>query len=131
MIGSDPRQEQDLWYVYHYFPETLSIDLQRFPAWDTIANWMSQAGFTSPHIEQVEIIRRSIYGDEVWQDPFLRKHSCSQLALLSQQAYEAGLGRIRKDLEEAGPARENFLFRANIYMGMVSAEVSATKQKRS
>ena len=41
------------------------------------------------------------YGRAVLDDPFLKKHATSQLALLSDEAYAAGLRRIKAALAEA------------------------------
>ncbi len=125
VIGSNPRSQEEHWYLYQYFPETYTTDLKRFLPWDVIADWMKQAGFSSPKLESTAVIRRCLYGDQVWQDPFLNKYSCSQLALLSQEAYEAGLRRIREALEQAGPDRETIQFQADIHMQMLSARVDA------
>jgi ubiquinone/menaquinone biosynthesis C-methylase UbiE len=122
VIGSNPRSPEERWYIYQYFPETYALDLKRFLPWDLIADWMEQAGFSSPRLESTAVIRRCMYGDQIWQDPFLSKHSCSQLALLSQEEYEAGLRRIRETLDGAGPERDALLFRADIHMEMLSAQ---------
>jgi ubiquinone/menaquinone biosynthesis C-methylase UbiE len=40
-IGLDPHEKRDRWFVYDFFPETLELDLNRFPA---IARRSAQPG---------------------------------------------------------------------------------------
>jgi ubiquinone/menaquinone biosynthesis C-methylase UbiE len=50
----------------------------------------------------------------VLDDPFLAKNACSQLALLSDQAYAVGLGRIRQALAEAEAQGKTLIFQNTI-----------------
>jgi hypothetical protein len=54
------------------------------------------------------------YGPAVLEDPFLVKNACSQLALLSAQAYAAGLYRIHQALAEAEAQGKKLVFQNTI-----------------
>jgi len=114
VLGMDPHQHRNEWYVYEYFAGTYETDLARFPAWAQIQNWMSAAGFESIELELAEEIHEPKYGPDVLKDPFLAKTSCSQLALLSDQAYAAGLGRIKQSLAEADAQGRTLVFQDTI-----------------
>jgi len=80
---------------------------------------MTASGF--PQVEKC-VVKRIVdhkVGREVLEDPFLQKHACSQLALLSDEAYAAGLGRIEAALANAEAAGETLIFPTNILLAMI------------
>ena len=101
VIGMNPHGRRDAWYVYRYFPSTYQTDLDRFPRWSTVMAWMAEAGFHSIRRQTVEHIVDHKHGRAVLDDPFLKKHATSQLALLNDEAYAAGLRRIEAALAAA------------------------------
>jgi SAM-dependent methyltransferase len=109
VIGMDPHKAGTRWYLYDYFPGTKEMDLQRYPSEERIATWMAAAGFRAVETQVVERVAQRLVGREVLGDYFLGKNSASQLILLSDQEYEAGMARIRaalKDGEASGETRE-------------------------
>ena len=122
VIGSDPRDGQGASYIYQYFEGTLETDLRRFPSWGTVLNWMVRTGFGPIEFRWVEHIDDPKVGAEVLDDPFLRKNACSQLALLSDAAYSAGLRRIESALQQAAAAGERLIFPADIHIGALAAK---------
>jgi SAM-dependent methyltransferase len=127
IIGGDHIDREDDWYVYRYFEGTYETDLRRFPAWDTIADWMTSAGFEHLSGEIVEKVVDHKYGRAVLQDPFLEKHMCSQLALLSDQDYARGLQHIKAALSRAEARGETLLFPAEFTLRMLWGEKAAPK----
>lgn len=123
VIGSDPHDQAGRWYVYDYFAGTLETDLGRFPSRGTITNWMVTAGFEEVEWRPAQRILDHRVGREVLDHSFLRKNACSQLALLSEEAYAAGLRRINEALEEAAEAGETLLFPVDIRIGAVVGRV--------
>ncbi len=117
VVGSNPHDGRGRWYAYDYFEGTLETDLRRFPSWGTIFDWMVTAGFEPVEWRLVERIVDHKVGRDVLDDPFLQKDACSQLALLSDQAYAAGLRRIEAALEKAAAAGETIVFPAEIHLG--------------
>ncbi len=124
LVGLDVRAPGTAWYLYQYFEGTLETDLRRFPAIETISNWMAAAGFQEVAWQPVETIRANQTGRLVLEDPFLDKKSTSQLTLLSQETYQAGLQKIKDALNRAELAHENILFPVNLSIAMVTGQVS-------
>jgi SAM-dependent methyltransferase len=122
IIGGDHLDSRDDWYIYKYFEGTYETDLARFPSWDTIEHWMMNAGFKGLTGDIVEQVVDHKYGRDVLQDPFLEKHMCSQLALLSDQDYEQGLRRIEASLTQAEASGEILVFPAEFTFRMLRGE---------
>lgn len=116
IIGMDPRGHEDDWYIYRYFPGTFAFDLARFPSWGTITDWLIAAGFERLRLDPAEIIHAPKTGAEVFQDPFLRKDAASQLTLLSQEEYDAGIQRIKSAIAFAESRGAQMVFESNIYI---------------
>jgi ubiquinone/menaquinone biosynthesis C-methylase UbiE len=110
IVGSDPHGQHYRWYVYDYFEGTYDTDLERFPPWDTVCTWAEAAGFTDLQLVPVEHIQARHTAWEVFHDPFLHKNACSQLALLSDKAYEVGLRRIRQAITQADARGKTIVF---------------------
>ena len=106
VVGIDPHSGDDTWYVYDYFDEVSETDLRRFPSESVILTWMRAEGFQ--HISDVH------FGTDVLNDPFLKKNSCSQLALLSDSAYQAGLEKIKVAVVD----EEQLVFRNELFIKM-------------
>jgi SAM-dependent methyltransferase len=123
VVGMDPHGRRDHWYVYDTFDSTYQTDLERFPSWGEVMDWMTAAGFGQVAWRVVERINDPKFGREVLDDPFLRKESTSQLALLTDDAYAEGLHRIRAALDTADETGEQLVFRSDILMGMVVGQV--------
>jgi SAM-dependent methyltransferase len=119
VVGSNPHDGRGTWYAYDYFPGTWETDLRRFPSWGTVFDWMVDAGFEEIEWRVVHRIVDHKVGREVLNDPFLQKDACSQLALLSDEAYAAGLGRIEVAVEEAEAAGEKVIFPAEIHLSAI------------
>jgi ubiquinone/menaquinone biosynthesis C-methylase UbiE len=123
VVGSDPRQPGDRWYVYDYFDGTYETDLARFPSWGTVFDWMVTAGFEPVQWRLVERVVSEKVGPAVLADPFLQKEAVSQLALLSDEAYAAGLGRIEAALAKAESAGKTLTFPVAFALAMLSGRV--------
>jgi ubiquinone/menaquinone biosynthesis C-methylase UbiE len=123
VVGMDPRTHRDRWYVYDYFPGTYETDLARFPAWDTVLDWMRAAGLARLERRTVERIVDHKTGRGVLADPFLRKEACSQLALLSDEAYAAGLRCVEAALDAAEARGETLTFPTDLHIAMLAGWV--------
>jgi SAM-dependent methyltransferase len=121
VIGTDPRGHKDDWYVYQYFPGTFERDLARFPSWGTVVDWMVDAGFAEISLKPARHIHDPKTGRVILDDPFLEKNAASQLALVSDQEYQAGIGRIREALAAAEARSEDLFFACDIHQSMLSA----------
>ncbi len=123
VVGMDPRGQRDRWYVYAYFERIYETDLRRFPAWGTVMDWMTEEGLVDVGCRVVERFGSDLVGRAVLDHPFLRKDSCSQLALLSDEAYAAGLRRIEAAVAEAKAAGRETVFPDDTSLAMISGRV--------
>lgn len=120
IVGQVPQDRLNRWFVYDYFPETYQTDLERFPPWEAVQGWMESAGFSDLQLAVVEKIHDPKVGAEVLNDPFLEKTAISQLALLSERAYQQGIERIRKALEQATDEASPLVFKVDLRLDMLS-----------
>jgi len=130
IIGQVPQDRANRWYVYDYFPETYRLDVNRFPTWETVMAWMRTAGFENLYLETVEEIHDPKVGEAVLQDPFLQKTATSQLALLSDQAYQQGLDRIRQDLARAARGGAPLTFQVDLKMDLLRGYRADERERR-
>lgn len=120
VIGCDPHDRRNKWYGYHYFDGSYETDLQRFPAWPDVSAWMQAAGFEQIELREVERVEDLRQGRAVLADPFLPKHSTSQLALLSDEAYAAGVRRIEATLQDAEARGKTIIFPSEFSIEMMT-----------
>ncbi|HEX9028273.1 MAG TPA: class I SAM-dependent methyltransferase [Anaerolineales bacterium] len=123
VIGMDPHTGSDRWYLYDYFEGTYPVDLSRYPSGGAILDWMTAAGFERVERRVAELIERQFSGREVLGDPFLQKDSTSQLVLLSDEAYAAGMRRIERDLAAAEEQGRALIFQVNLSLALVCGYV--------
>jgi ubiquinone/menaquinone biosynthesis C-methylase UbiE len=119
IVGSDPRQHRDKWYVYDFFDGTYETDLERFPSWGMVLDWMIATGFTRVEWRLAEHIEDHKHGGAVLADPFLEKNACSQLALLSDDEYAAGLDKIRAAVAAGRTGGDTVRFPCEILLRML------------
>lgn len=129
IIGSDPHHDSHSirhgeWFVYQYFEGVLQTDLERFPSWDEVLNWMVGAGYQNVSWRPVEVLHDTWQGEDVLNDPFLRKEATSQLALLSDSEYQAGLNRIKDAIRAAQAEGIEIEFHSLIYIDMLLGKKS-------
>lgn len=119
VIGMDPHEQRHTWYVYDYFEGVYATDLARFPSWETVLDWMRAAGFQNVERRPVERIVDDKTSATVLDDPFLQKHTSSQLALLSDAEYAAGVQRIKTAIAAAEAAGKTLIFPTGLIIDMV------------
>lgn len=118
VVGMDPHAGRDRWYLYDYFEGTREIDLARFPSRATIAEWMHTAGFERVEWRLAEHVVHQFRGRDVLEDYFLQKDSTSQLTLLSDEVYAAGLARIEAALARSEAAGETLVFPVDLSIAL-------------
>jgi malonyl-CoA O-methyltransferase len=118
LVGLDAHVPRESWYVYQYFDGAWETDLRRYPRWPELAAWMAAAGLEGVAVGVVERIRKTWHGDEVLGEPFLDKGATSQLALLSDEAYAAGLDRIRAELGRAAAEGREATFGMDLVLNL-------------
>jgi ubiquinone/menaquinone biosynthesis C-methylase UbiE len=117
IVNFDPHQDLD-WYVYDYFDDVLDTDLQRFSSVTDKETMLHQAGFRDIQSLMVERVAQEFIGETIFDNYFLEKNSCSQLILLSDEAYQAGLTRIRSAVAEAKAKGKDIVFNTEIKIWM-------------
>ncbi|MFM8367607.1 MAG: hypothetical protein ACKOBD_02490, partial [Chloroflexota bacterium] len=93
-------------------------DLRRYPAGNSVLQWMEQEGFHNISSQTAENINNIHVDDAVLNDPFLKHNATSQLALLEEDVYQAGLERIKQALAAANEKKERIVFRSEINVKM-------------
>jgi hypothetical protein len=90
------------WIIRHrqplstYFPETVDLELARYPRIATLRAMMAQAGFDEMAEGTVE------YPYTLTDIQIYRDKAFSALHLISEEAFRRGIARLERDLE-AGP----------------------------
>ena len=123
-VGLDPHTGMDQWYVYDYFPESIEIDKQRYPALSFLREWMSAAGFERCITREVEhwIIR--LPAREILKQGRLDKTSTSQLALLTDEQYQRGMKKINADIERAEEKGETSFLSSDLRLYETTGAIS-------
>jgi hypothetical protein len=78
------------------------------------------SGFDRLELVETEHINERKIDREILLDPFLQKHACSQLALLSERTYQEGLERIESHLVQAEDEGQDLKFKSEILIKMLS-----------
>ena len=84
---------------------------------------MLRAGFDRVECQVSSTFAQSRVGEAIFEDPELQRNGCSQMALLTDEQYAAGIERIRSAIKRANPDQPP-VFQANIAMIMHSAHVN-------
>jgi ubiquinone/menaquinone biosynthesis C-methylase UbiE len=93
IVGIDPRTIRRR-YLYDFFDGTRARDLERYPSFGELVDWISAAGLDEADHTIVHTWSSRFDGVSVLSDPFLKQNSNSTLALLSDADYKAGMRRI-------------------------------------
>jgi SAM-dependent methyltransferase len=101
-VGKDPHADRDTWWVYDYFPETIAIDRQRFARVRTLRGEMAAAGFAWAESFECDRIEAGIAAAEALATGVVDRAYTSQLTVLSEPEFDAGVVRIREADAAAG-----------------------------
>jgi len=101
-IGKDPHAERDSWWVYDYFPETLAIDRERFARVRTLRGEMTLAGFSWSESFEADRIEAVQPVADALASGIVDRAYTSQLAVLSDEEFDAGVARMKAASEAAG-----------------------------
>lgn len=99
LITIDPLDQPEF-AMYRYWPSSLEVDRHRFPTPDQLLGWSRVAGFRTASLSR-KTVRPELTLGEALQ--VARDRSSSQLALISEADYRAGLERIQAEIRERGP----------------------------
>jgi ubiquinone/menaquinone biosynthesis C-methylase UbiE len=96
-IGLDPHAGLDSWFVYDYFPSTLAADQGRFLPTAEIRQQLTAHGFVDATTEVTQHLPIDMAFDEGMERGLLDRTSKSQLLILSEAEYRAGLERLNAE----------------------------------
>jgi ubiquinone/menaquinone biosynthesis C-methylase UbiE len=93
-VGLDPHTELDQWWIYDYFPGALTADRQRYAPTERIRDFLESAGFPSTSTEIVHHVPAERPFELALDQGLLDRRSTSQLMVISDREYEAGMQRL-------------------------------------
>lgn len=93
-VGLDPHAASDSWWIYDHFPAALAADRERYLAASIIRSLMEATGFR--HCKTIVAQHRptSLTMRDASRRGFLDRSSTSQLLVISQAEYDAGIARM-------------------------------------
>lgn len=94
-IGLDPHAGRDTWWIHEYFPETVAIDLERYPAVKTIRAEMARAGFAWAESYEVQTFEHVMPAARAFERGLVARSFSSQLAVLTDEEFDAGVERLK------------------------------------
>jgi ubiquinone/menaquinone biosynthesis C-methylase UbiE len=109
-IGKDPHAGRDTWWVYDYFAETREIDRQRFAPVRILRGELAHAGFMwaeSFEADHIEVVQTAA---EAFAKGVIDPTFTSQLSVLTDDEFRAGVARIQSGGEELPLVADFFLF---------------------
>lgn len=122
VFGVDPHNDKN-WYVYEYFDSVYEKDLNRFPSLEFLKQLLKEKNFVEVKIKTVENVFNQRLGGDVFNDPFLQKNNCSQLANLSDEEYRKGIEKIKNQVNE----NPKTIFTSSIIFYLISAKKQEDK----
>jgi SAM-dependent methyltransferase len=78
------------------FPETVEVELARYPRIQSLSRLMREAGFTDIHAPLVE------YSFHMKDIQAFRDRAYSSLHLISEESFDRGIARLEHELDEKG-----------------------------
>ena len=93
-IGLDPHTGEDQWWIYDFFPSARSADRERYPSTNAIREMLLAADFVSVRSRVVQHLPASRPYDLALSQGFLDRRSTSQLMVISDAEFAAGMQRL-------------------------------------
>lgn len=93
-IGLDPHAGIDRWWIYDYFPSALEHDRRRYPSVQDIREGLGRSGFAGCATREVQHLPARMPVSEASARGFLERSSTSQLMVISDEEFAAGLARV-------------------------------------
>jgi ubiquinone/menaquinone biosynthesis C-methylase UbiE len=94
-IGLDPHTGADRWWIYEYFPSAESADRARYPAAAWLRAQLAAAGFEDCRTEMAQHWPAAVSAADAEAQGMLERTSTSQLLVIPDAEYAAGVARIR------------------------------------
>lgn len=121
IMGLDPAEPSNEWFLWKYFKGTYEYDLNRFTSFEKLSEQMTENGFKDIIIKDVHRISYTLINEKVLQDNFIDKSQSSQLAVISDSEYEAGIKNIHDEINNAKRSGINLEFKVNLLFKSITA----------
>jgi ubiquinone/menaquinone biosynthesis C-methylase UbiE len=122
IIGLEPRESRNNWFMYKYFTRTYEIDINRFPTFEEIKSGLIKTGSSEINIELVDKVNSRKVGRQILNDHFANPEGASQLALISDEEYSLGRNKMIADIEDAERKSEEIYFDVNLFFYALSCK---------
>lgn len=123
VIGLDPHAGRDRWSIYDYFVGTLEIDKARYASGDQLRQEMASAGFHGCQTYPVEHLEQRVDARQALASGQLAKSFTSQLSVLSDAEYAAGVQRIEHAIERREAAGEVLQLTSDLWLYATRATI--------
>jgi ubiquinone/menaquinone biosynthesis C-methylase UbiE len=90
--------DMDGWIYYRYFPAARAMDLEDFLASDALVALLQRIGFVQIRCTRQQT--RSMQDLQEFLAVVQRRETCSQLLMIPERAYRAGVRQIEADLRQ-------------------------------
>lgn len=110
IIGYDPHDEGEQWYLYDFFDGVKEFDLKRIPSFIELVKICNEIPGSSAEIHNMDLVSKNYIGNDIFNDPFLEKSQASQLSILSADSYARGIEKIRTMIS----VNPNYNFKVNL-----------------
>jgi len=117
IIYNDIFDENNLWYIYQFFPKVLKIDKERYSSQLKMEEMLQKNGFSEIKTINLSVISKIYVGKNVFDDIFLKKYNSSQLANLSDEDYQIGIENMKLQIEK----ENEYKFKSNIIFKVTEA----------
>jgi SAM-dependent methyltransferase len=121
IIGLDPHTGLDHWWIYDYFPQVIDIDKQRYPSAISLRRSMQEAGFIRCNTVEALHMPIKLSARSALQSGRLEKTTTSQLAVLTDEEYNAGLSRLVRDISVKDAEHEELTIVADLRLYATTA----------
>jgi len=114
IVALDPHRGVDEWWIYDWFEGALARDRARYPATERIRRWLRAHGFGAVETAEAQHLDLSMPAHTAREGGYLERHVTSQLGLLTDEDYAAGLERIAAAERRARARGEELTLRARL-----------------
>lgn len=114
IVGLDPHDGTDRWWVYDWFEGTWEYARARHPPTAQIRQWMSFARFADEKTVEALQVRLSLPALEALASGRIDKNANSELIVLSDEQYRAGIARIRNQAHAAEARGERLMLEVDL-----------------
>lgn len=99
IVGLDPHTGLDRWWIYDYFPQVIEIDKKRYASTDQVRSLLMAYGFVNASTVEALHMPLQMSARLALETGRLAKMTTSQLAVLTDDEYDEGIGHLIRDIE--------------------------------